>query len=292
MVVVANAKNADGTTLFSGFRTQRDPFRANVERIHDTERIESVDYLGNIGRNNAEISESASSTMSIPGNFMFWAENQNIFSSMDASNYQVTANTEIKIDGTTISLLAGDNIYAIMSKINDSSAPVRASLDPVRNSLVLGTTVPHQIWVRDGENGKVFEDLGIIQPGDATPPQNIASSATKFGGSIFDVIIRLRDNLFDGNQEGVGGANLGGIDSALNNILSYASEIGSKTNRLDMTFKRLQDEIPEITDLNSKEVDIDITQAITDLKMLEYTHKAALDVTSRIIRPTLLDYLR
>ncbi len=292
MVVVANARNADGTTLFSGFRTSKEPFRANMARVNESERIESVEYLGNIGRNNAEISEGASSTMSIPGNFMFWAENQNIFSSVEATNYQVANDTSIEIDGVDVQLLAGDNIYAIISKINDSTAPVRASLDPVRNSLQLETTVPHQMWLRDKTGGTVLQDLGIVQRGDVTPPLNMASSAVKFGGSIFDVIIRLRDNLFDGNQEGIGGASLGGMDRALDNLLSYASEIGAKTNRLDMTQKRLMDEIPEITDLNSKEVDLDITQAITDMKMLEYTHRAALDVTSRIIKPTLLDYLR
>jgi flagellar hook-associated protein 3 FlgL len=292
VLLIANSKNADGTSLFGGFRTEREPFRANLARVFGSERIESVEYLGNVGKNKAEISEGAFTTMSLTGNYVFWAENQNIFSQTDATNYQVQADTQIKIDGVDIQLATGDNIYAIMSKINDSSAPVKASLDPVRNSLVLETTTPHQMWVRDGENGKVLQDLGIIQAGDATPPLNIASGASKFGGSVFDVLIRLRDNLFQGNQEAIGGAGLGGIDNAIKNMVSNVAEIGAKDNRLDMTAKRLNDEIPEVTDMNSKEVDLDLTQAITDMKMLEYTQKAALDVTARIIRPTLLDYLR
>jgi flagellar hook-associated protein 3 FlgL len=35
-----------------------------------------------------------------------------------------------------------------------------------------------------------------------------------------------------------------------------------------------------------------MTKAITDLKMLEYTQKAAMQVAGRILQPTLLDFLR
>lgn len=35
-----------------------------------------------------------------------------------------------------------------------------------------------------------------------------------------------------------------------------------------------------------------MSEAITDLKMLEYTHKAAMQTAARILQPTLLDFLR
>ncbi len=48
----------------------------------------------------------------------------------------------------------------------------------------------------------------------------------------------------------------------------------------------------QCSDLLSREVDLDLSKAITDLKMLEHTHQAALGTSARILRPTLLDFLR
>ena len=51
-------------------------------------------------------------------------------------------------------------------------------------------------------------------------------------------------------------------------------------------------EMPKMIQRNAVEVDIDYAEAITDLKMLEYAHKAALQTAGRILQPTLLDYMR
>ena len=61
---------------------------------------------------------------------------------------------------------------------------------------------------------------------------------------------------------------------------------------LEVIGDRLSYEIPEMINRNSKEVDLDLSEAIMDLKMYEYTHKAALQTAGRILQPTLLDFLR
>ena len=70
----------------------------------------------------------------IPGNYAFWAEQQQIYSDQDASQYRVQQDALIRLDGQEIPLKEGDTIHAIVSKINASHAPVRARLDPVKNS--------------------------------------------------------------------------------------------------------------------------------------------------------------
>jgi flagellar hook-associated protein 3 FlgL len=47
-----------------------------------------------------------------------------------------------------------------------------------------------------------------------------------------------------------------------------------------------------MTKMGAEEADIDVTEAITELKMLEFAHRAALATTARILKPTLLDFLR
>jgi flagellar hook-associated protein 3 FlgL len=103
-----------------------------------------------------------------------------------------------------VQLREGDNVYQVMAKINDAGAGAKASLDPVSGSLMLETTSPRQLWLTD-ESGSVFQDLGILRDADSPPPQNISNDARIFGGSAFDAIIRLRDDLLQGDTIDIGG---------------------------------------------------------------------------------------
>ena len=294
LVQSANAKGADGATLFSGDRTLTTPFRALEGRVEgfDEPVVSEVLYLGTIAENQTEIADGSYIPLNFAGNKVFWAENQQLFSTTEATSYVVQADSTISIDGTEVSLRAGDNIQAIISKINEAGAPVRARLDPIQSSLVLESTSPHQIWLQDGEGATVLQDLGILDDRGSAPPHNIASSARTFGGSMFDMLIALRDQLAAGDTIDIGGRALGGIDSALENVLGRLGTLGSYDERLSIAFTRTENTIPEITERYSNEVDIDLADAITELRMLEYTHRAALGAAARVIQPTLLDFLR
>ena len=294
LVSIGNARTVNGNTIFSGFRNGYEPFRATrgiVSRERE-EVIVSVDYMGDIGRNRVEISANRYVETNIPGNRAFWAENQTIYSVIDARNYQVQQNAMMRMDGVDVHLKEGDNVYAIIDKINSSGAAVRARLDPVQSSLVLETTIPHQIWPEDVGDAHVLQDLGILSIGDRTPPLNIDSSAHEFGGSVFDMVIHLRDALYEGDFKEIGGAGIRGIDDALGQVVTVQSGLGAEDARLEETYSRLSHEIPVFLNLNSQEVDLDVTEAITNLKMLEFTHEAALATAARVMQLTLLNYLR
>ena len=122
-------------------------------------------------------------------------------------------------------------------------------------------------------------------------PNNIAQSAVQTGGSVFDALIRLRDQMAAGDQEHIGTLGLQGIDNSLNSVLASLGRIGSINSRLDTTYDRTESERIEVSAQNSRNTDIDFAKAITDLKLLEYTHRAALGAAARVIQPTLLDFL-
>ncbi|MFQ3621536.1 MAG: flagellar hook-associated protein 3 [Spirochaetales bacterium] len=291
---IANARNADGTTLFSGDRNHTLPFRrveGNVGGIGESVII-GVEYQGSIKENQAEISDGAYMKLNYAGNKVFWAENQQVYARVDASEYVLPEDAKIFLDGVEIELKAGDSIYAIISRINDSSAPVKARLDPIRNSLVLETTTPHQIWLQDSPDGKVLQDLGFLRDNTSPPPSNLDPTVRTFGGSVFDMVIRLRDDLLQGKTIEVGGRALRGIDNALSSMLATLGDVGAQGKRLEYTFARLQTELPDRKELYSLTKDLDMTAAIIDLKLMENTHKAALSTAARIIQPTLLDFLR
>ena len=293
LLAVANARNGQGNYVFSGHRARTEPFRVHngrVEGSRGTEVITGVQYVGDIGRGRAEIDELQVSDYTLPGNQVFWAEKQQIFAAQDATGYRVQRNAAIRIDGVQIDLFQGDNVFAIIERINGSQAPVKARLDPVNNSLALEGTYPHQIWAEDV--GEVLQDLGVLSRGDGSPPLNSADSAAVYGGSVFDMMMHLRGSLYRGDQEAVGGSALRGIDDSIETLTSHLAEIGALDTRLEVAGQRLAWEKPEYTRFDSQERDLDLSQAITELKMLEYTHQATLATAARILRPTLLDFLR
>ena len=294
LVEIANARNGDGTTLFSGDKTSSLPFRAVMGNVGGMGEgvVTQVEYVGTITENRVEVTDGAYIRMNYPGNKIFWAENQQLYSAVDATEYVQREDTKIFIDGVGIDLKAGDSIHAIMAKINDSEAPVRARLDPIRGSLVLESTTPHQIWLQDAPEGKVLQELGLLRDGTTPPPSNLDPTVRTFGGSVFDMVIKLRDDLFKGNAMEVGGRGLRGIDNALNSLLATLGDIGAQGKRLEYTYARLQTEIPDMKELYSQTKDLDMTAAIVDLKLMENTHKAALSTAARILQPTLLDFLR
>ena len=203
------------------------------------------------------------------------------------------------IDGTNIEVKAGDTVYALAAKINDSGAAVKASIDPRSFALTLQTTIPHQLRIEEfaaagagaAGAGSPLEELGVLGR-TGLAPDNFAASARVSGGSLFDVAIRLRDALNRGDIMETGGLAMAGLDSAVDNLNRRVAELGSRSERLDIVGKRLNREIPDTTALYAREHDLDMTQAVTDYKMLEYAQKTSLSFAGRALPPTLLDFLR
>jgi len=256
-----------------------------------------VQYLGAQDGPKAEISEGDYVPLSQSGSDVFWAEKQQAVSSFDARDWRAAADATIIVDGKAVGVKAGDNVYAVAAKINDSGAAVKASIDPRSFSLALETTTAHQMRLEDGPAtpgapaGGVLKELGLLAPSGAAP-DNWAPSARVSGGSLFDAAIRLRDSLNRGDTLETGGAALAGIDAGIDNLNRRVAEIGARSQRLQVVEARLNREIPDTAKLESEEADLDMTKAITDYKMLEYAHKASLGFAGRLFPQTLLDFLR
>jgi flagellar hook-associated protein 3 FlgL len=294
LVATANARGPDGTMLFSGDKVNTEPFLATMGNVPggSGEAIASVDYLGSIQRNRIEVSEGEYIDANLPGNEVFWAEKQMVVADRDARAFQLNADAVIRIDNKDIQLKTGDNAYTVVAKINDSGAAVKASLDPVSGGLMMETTDAHQLMLQDGPESRVFRDLGILKEGSDLPPRNYAPTARVSGGSLFDAVIRLRDSLRSGDVFAIGGQGLAGVDAALGSLERRVAELGSQTERLAMTSARLNREIPDVTAQLAGEKDLDLTQAVIEMKTLERTHQASLQVSGNLFPKTLLDFLQ
>ncbi|MGA4718542.1 flagellar hook-associated protein FlgL [Fictibacillus nanhaiensis] len=96
--------------------------------------------------------------------------------------------------------------------------------------------------------------------------------------------------------EGTSGEDVSGfldkLDSHMNNLVAERAELGARYNRVELIDARVGEQEVIANRILSDNEDADIERVITDLKMQESLHRAALGVGSRIMQPTLMDFLR
>lgn len=289
----ANAVDQDGNSLFAGTNTKSAAFDVELGNVAGSAvpLIETVTYNGNVDTNRIEIDENQYLNVDNSGNRTFWAEHQQLFTGRDASGWQADRDSVIAVDGHQIEIKRGDNVYSLISKINNSGAAVKASIDPVSNGLNLITTDSRQLWLED-ISGTTFTDLGVISSPEQRPPYNLNVSAKVSGGSMFDSVIALRDAMLSGDQESIGGRVLGALDQSVDNLVTRIAELGSEHERATLNIARNSQTSLNVTQMISTEGDLDFTKAITDMKMLDYVHQATLSVAGKLYSSSLLNYMR
>lgn len=293
LVQNANAVGPDGNSIFAGTNTDSVAFEVDFGAVEGSSvpLISNVRYNGTIDQNSIEVDENKFVTVDNVGNRTFWAENQRLFGGRDASSWQAKEESIINVDGQKIILETGDNVYSLVSKINNSGAAVKASVDPITNGLNLITTDARQLWLED-VSGSALNELGIIKDSSQKPPYNIGDSVRVSGGSLFDSVIALRDAMLSGDNETIGSRVLASLDSGINTLVTRVAKTGSEFERLQNNALRNSATALNVTSNISREGDLDITKAITDEKMLEYTQQATLSNAGKMYSSTLLDYMR
>ncbi|MCC5814308.1 MAG: flagellar hook-associated protein 3 [Leptospira sp.] len=297
IVDLANSRDATGQPVFGGHVIERPPFEPIESKIKGLEGLElknqyiGVEYRGDIGEQIREIEKGEYVPVNIPGNKVFWGTNMSVTSKVDNSGYQATSDQKFKIDGVEIHVSVGDTIDDIIDKINNSPLEVKAN-KLAQDNISLTSTAPHQIWLEDMGDGTVLKDIGLVDPSNGEPPNNFAKSATVTGLSVFDVLIQFRNDLVQKDQERIGGRDLGDLDLALENILRYRAEVGARMNRLEQHEQRVAQDKGYMQELLAKNESIDFPETIMNLKWLETIHQYTLNVGSKVIKPTLMDFLR
>ncbi|WP_145139532.1 flagellar hook-associated protein FlgL [Paenibacillus sp. Y412MC10] len=109
--------------------------------------------------------------------------------------------------------------------------------------------------------------------------------------NIFTIIENISKNLDDGNFAGLS-SQLELIDSRTEKMLTSRAELGAKTNRIELMQDRLSDLNINLTDLQAKTEDADYAELIMNSKIQENIYNASLSAGSKIIQPSLVDFLR
>lgn len=105
--------------------------------------------------------------------------------------------------------------------------------------------------------------------------------------NIFDTLQSIATNLKAGNS-----VDLDKIDAGIDRLLTVGAENGVRQNRVEAVENRLLDSNLELKSMLSKVEDIDYAEAIIKLTSEESVYQASLAASSKIIQPSLMDFLR
>ncbi|AJY74516.1 flagellar hook-associated protein FlgL [Paenibacillus beijingensis] len=108
--------------------------------------------------------------------------------------------------------------------------------------------------------------------------------------NVFSVFDRLSSALGSGNYNAIQ-AEIASVNSRLNKIITARSEIGARTNRVDLMQDRLADMKLSLTSLQSKTEDADVEKLYMDSTVSQNVYQASLSVGAKIITPSLVNFL-
>jgi flagellar hook-associated protein 3 FlgL len=108
--------------------------------------------------------------------------------------------------------------------------------------------------------------------------------------NLFDGLIRFRDALRNGDLDEIGNT-IDRLDAAHNQVLTQRTFLGAMGQRVMQAQELVMEMAIDYTDDLSRVEDIDYAEAILQYTIEENAYKAALGAASRVLQPTLLDFL-
>lgn len=134
-----------------------------------------------------------------------------------------------------------------------------------------------------------------IEVSNGTNMQANVNATEIFSSKLFDDIDDFITKLGseDPDRElGSMDSSIAALEGNINNVIDARAELGARMNRLELVENRLEEQATVATKTMSDNEDIHFEEAITNLITQESLHRAALSAGSRIIQPSLLDFLR
>ncbi|MBY0009455.1 flagellar hook-associated protein FlgL [Paenibacillus typhae] len=211
----------------------------------------------------------------------------------------------------TVQAATGSNPQSALDSINEEVMQLKEQLVDIANSKLNGKYIfngeQYDVKPYDfvkGTDGTfdttkaITTDSGQIQyvVGEGVQLPISTSGNDVFGYSsdtdnIFAVINNISSALKSGNITAVSDQ-LANVDTRIEKFLTARSEIGAKTNRVELMQERLSDLNTNLTELQAKTEDASYEELIMNSKIQENIYNASLSVGAKIISTTLVDFIR
>ncbi|WP_027859970.1 flagellin [Marmoricola sp. URHB0036] len=141
----------------------------------------------------------------------------------------------------------------------------------------VGTTTPVTRTVADGVTIRVDADATAVFGAD--------------GANVFSHLSDLSTALRAGDQAGIA-AGIDHLNKDLDRLATAHAEVGTRAARVDAAAQTAADTELRLKSSLSNVENADLPQVIVDLQMQQTSYQAALAATSRVMQPSLLDFLR
>lgn len=166
-------------------------------------------------------------------------------------------------------------VQDLLDTINNSVVNVTASINSGQTGIQIVNNDPTRtLVVVNGETGQAASDLSL-------------AGSTDVLGNVMLLIDALHNN-----DAQLTGKLIGPLRQALDALLNQRASSGAKSVRLETVLNRLGQSELSFTKLLSDVEDVDLTMAFTAVAMQENAYMAALNAASKIIQPSLLNFLR
>src|SRR5690625_1688484 len=165
----------------------------------------------------------------------------------------------------------------------------------VNDKYIFNGTNTNEKPLVDGNPNEMNSTPVMIEVSNGTRIQANVDETEIFDQGLFDAIDDFIGLLDRDGTEGESfdiGNTLDSIDEQTTGIINARADLGARMNRLELIESRLADQEIIATRTMSNNEDIDFEVAITNLITQESLHRAALSAGSRVIQPTLIDFLR
>jgi flagellar hook-associated protein 3 FlgL len=127
---------------------------------------------------------------------------------------------------------------------------------------------------------------GVTIPVNVTGPAAFSGGGTDLFSVLDDAISKLSSN------SSAVTTNLTDLDAVAGSMRTALSTVGTRTNRIETATNILDSTTLDTKAALSDVENVDIASAIVDLQMQEVAYQASLGATSRVIQPSLMDFLK
>lgn len=122
-------------------------------------------------------------------------------------------------------------------------------------------------------------------------PANLSETWSSEGIDVFKVLKNLETSMRTNDKEGIQDS-LNDLDTALAQVVMARSQLGSRAGTLTSSIESLEKSKYDSKVLASSLEDVDAFELVNNLNKSENTLKASLATSSKLLQPSLLDFLR
>ena len=262
------------------------PFLATRIMDYETEIARKEQYERNIG----DVTEFMDVTDTVLGQV---TDQLNRFKELTVKADSTESESDLKIIATEMDELMKTMTDTLNTTFNDkyifsgtatNTKPFELNNGAITfngNADTIKIEVGQGIYVDQNIPGQ--EILGGIQETDAN-----GNTVTY---NLFDSMNKISEALKNGDVEQANKF-MGHIDQHIDNVLQIRGKVGSVQNRMDIMLDKTKEEILSSTELLSNAQDVDYAEKFIEYMSLQASYQSTLQISSQIIQPSLLDFLR